>query len=205
MVPQGKRRLVQGLAYRKNLPVEKDMNGTCQTCGTVAPIEWFLSETEHRQLCGVLVDLPKEIQPVVFHYLSLFRPVAGRAMQTKKATRLLTEIKQLVAAGHVEIDHKVARPCPPRIWVQAIEKMVEQRFRLTLPMPNHNYLKSIAWDMADQADSQAERNKGPVSRTANNNRVPTAISNPLDQYVQGLRDTKPTDEEMEEWKVNRMK
>ncbi len=133
------------------------MNGTCQTCGTVAPIEWFLSETEYRQLCGILVALPKDIQAVVFLYLGLFRPVTGRAIQSKKATRLLTEIKQLIAAGHVQVDRKVARPCPPRIWALAIEQMVERRDRLNLPMPNHNYLKSIAYDLADQADCQNEK------------------------------------------------
>lgn len=133
------------------------MNGICQTCGTVAPIEWFLSEAEHRQICAILVELPKDVQTVVFHYLGLFRPVTGRAIQAKKATRLLTELRQLVIAGHVQIDHKVARPCPPRTWAMAIEKMVEQRDRLNLPMPNHNYLQKIAYDLADQADYQTEK------------------------------------------------
>jgi hypothetical protein len=133
------------------------MNGICQTCGTIAPIEWFLSETEHRQICAILVELPKDVQALVFHYLSLFRPVTGRAIQAKKATRLMTEIKQMVAAGHVQVDRKVARPCPPRVWAQAIERMIGQRDRLNLPMPNHNYLQKIAYDLADQADYQAEK------------------------------------------------
>ena len=181
------------------------MNGTCQTCGTTAPIEWFLSETEHRQICAVLVELPKDVQAVVFHYLALFKPVTGKAIQAKKANRILAEIKQLVAAGHVQIDRKVARPCPPRIWAQAMEQMVERRDRLSLPMPNHNYLKSIAWDLADQADAKAERTQGQIARSANTSRVPVSVSSPLDQYIQGMRDDKPTDEEMQEWKTNRLK
>lgn len=181
------------------------MNGTCQTCGTVAPIEWFLSETEYRQICAVLVELPKDIQPVVFHYLGLFRPATGRAIQVTKATRLLSEIKALVTAGHVQVDRKVARPCLPRIWAQAIEQMVERRDRLSLPMPNHNYLKTITYDLADQADAQAERSPVQVSRSVSNRRLPTRVQNPLDAYVQGLREDKPSDEEMDQWKVNRMK
>jgi len=181
------------------------MNGTCQTCGTTAPIEWFLSETEHRQICGVLVELPKDIQAVVFHYLALFKPATGKAIQAKKANRILTEIKQITAAGHVQVDRKVARPCPPRIWAQAMEQMIERRDRLNLPMPNHNYLKSIAWDLADQADAQAEKTRSTVNRQAINNRTPESLLSPLDQYIQGLRDTRPTDEEMEEWKEKRLR
>lgn len=133
------------------------MNGTCQTCGTVAPIEWFLAEAEYRQICAALIELPKDVQAVVFHYLGLFRPVTGRAIAAKKAGRLLAEIRAMVATGYVQIDKKAARPCPPRIWAKAIEQMAERRDRLNLPMPNHNYLKSIAYDLADVEDAKAER------------------------------------------------
>ena len=133
------------------------MNGTCQTCGTVAPIEWFLAEAEYRQICASLVELPKDVQAVVFHYLGLFRPATGRAIAAKKAGRLLAEIRAMVAVGYVQVDRKAARPCPPRIWAKAIEQMVERRDRLNLPMPNHNYLMSIAYDLADHADAQHER------------------------------------------------
>jgi hypothetical protein len=181
------------------------MNGTCQTCGTVAPIEWFLSETEHRQLAGLLVKLPKDVEKVVLHYLGLFRPVKGRALQARKATRLLAEISALVATGHVQIDRRVARPCPPAIWAQAMEQMVERRDRLTIPMPNHNYLKTIAWDLADQADARAEKVGKSIVRKGEHSQAPVPIANPLDQYIQGLRDDKPTDEEMDIWKSNRLR
>lgn len=181
------------------------MNGTCQTCGTVAPIEWFMADTEYRRICAILVELPKDVQPVVFHYLGLFRPVTGRAMQAKKATRLLSEIKALVAAGHVQVDRKVARPCPPRLWAQAIEQMIERRDRLSLPMPNHQYLMKIAWDLADQADAAAEQQSRTqrVTRAASPGPV-ASIQSPLDAYVQGLRDTKPSDVEMADWNAKRM-
>ena len=148
------------------------MNGTCQTCGTVAPIEWFLAEAEYRQICASLVELPKDVQAVVFHYLGLFRPATGRAIAAKKAGRLLAEIRTMVTTGYVQVDRKAARPCPTRIWALAMEQMVERRDRLNLPMPNHNYLKSIAYDLADHADAKHEmsanvaprRSRQPVER-----------------------------------------
>ena len=183
------------------------MNGICQTCGAVAPIEWFLSEADNRQICAILAEMPKDVQAVVFFYLSLFRPVAGRALQARKAVRLMTDIKNLVAAGHVQIDKRPARPCPPKIWALAMEQMVERRDRLTVPMPNHNYMKAIAYDLADQADARAEKAgyaQQRQARTVGREATPQAISSPLDQYIQGLRDDKPTDEEMDTWKKSRL-
>lgn len=188
------------------------MNGTCQTCGTVAPIEWFLAEAEYRQICAALVELPKDVQAVVFHYLGLFRPTSGRALSAKKAARLFSEIKTMVGTGYVQIDKKAARPCPPRIWALAMEQMVERRDRLNLPMPNHKYLESIAYDLADQADSQAERQRhaAPVIRRNQEHTAPAAvapvpISNPLYQWIDGLRETEPTKEEMDEWRARRLR
>lgn len=178
--------------------------GTCQACGTTAPIEWFLADTEYRQLCGVLVELPKEIQKVVFHYLALFKPQSGRAMAPAKATRLLGEIRELIAKGHIQHSKKVARPCPPVLWAQAMEQMVERRERLTLPLPNHNYLKTIAWDLADREDARLENaQKHIVRNVPAKQRLQTVLS-PFDQYIQGLREDKPSQEEMAEWRKQSM-
>ena len=117
------------------------------------------------------------------------------------------EIKSLVTSGYVQTNKKVARPCPPNIWANAMEQMIERRDRLAIPMPNHNYLRIIAYEMADQQDAKEERasNKRRMSRVVTSTNMPEKISNPLDQYIQGLRDDKPTDEEMEQWKAGRLK
>lgn len=130
--------------------------GICQTCGTIAPIEWFLNEVDHRLIAGILKDLPKDVEVMAFHYLALFRPVSGRMLAGKKAARLLTELKELVGKGFVHVQGRVDRDCPARIWAQAMEQMVERREGLTLPLPNHNYLCKVAYDMAEQTSRQTE-------------------------------------------------
>lgn len=182
------------------------VNGVCQTCGTIAPIEWFLADAEHRKFAAIVAELPREVAPLVYHYLALFKTDAGRAMQIRKAVRLVTELKTMVAAGHVQVDRRVARPCAPRLWALAVEQMIERRDRLTLPMPNHNYLKSIAWDLADKADGKREytgQQQAPV-RAVREPLPIAAMLSPLDQYIQGIRDDKPSDEEMAVWKKKRM-
>ncbi|MEN8134304.1 MAG: hypothetical protein ABFS18_02040 [Thermodesulfobacteriota bacterium] len=132
------------------------MNGMCQTCGTVAPVEWFLNEPIRRQFEAVLIGLPKPVTEQAFFYLSLFRPASGRSLTPKKALRVLTELRDLVAKGYVTVRGRVDRSCPSLIWATAMETMVNQRHALNLPMPNHNYLVKVAYDLADAADRQQE-------------------------------------------------
>lgn len=134
------------------------MNGVCQTCGAVAPLEWFLVDGKYKQCLVVMADLPREVAPAAVRYFALFRPASGRAMSADKALRLLEEIAALVGAGYVQVDNLVARPCPPRIWAEAMDQM-RQSPKLRLPMKNHNYLRQVAYDRADAADAAAERKR----------------------------------------------
>ena len=38
-----------------------------------------------------------------------------------------------------------------------MEEMLAKRDALRLPLKNHNYLKQVAWNMADQEDAKAEQ------------------------------------------------
>ena len=182
------------------------MIGTCQTCGTSAPIEWFLSDTEYRKLCGVFSELPKPVQEVVFLYLSLFRPLSGRSLAAIKATRLITELRDLVKTGHVQYEHNVARPCPPQIWARAMEQMVERRETIkTLPLKSHIYMKSIAYTLADEEDYRREQAPQKVYRTSSDDlrHIKTVIS-PFQQWINGEKEDKPSDKEMTEWRQKMM-
>ena len=181
------------------------MKLTCPACGAVASADSWMNDELCRETLVMVAGLPAPLNKTVLGYLSLFRP-HKTGLTWKKALRLAAEIRDLVSRGYVESKGKVDRTCPVRIWEQAMEQMVERRITLTLPMPNHNYLKKVAWDLADQEDARAEksRNAGPAPRRQSSERTGN-LSSPLDQYIQGLRDTKPTDEEMDAWKNSRLK
>jgi len=131
------------------------MKGMCQTCGATAPLEWFLNEPIARQVLATALKLPQAVQDQLLGYLTLFRPTGG-SMQPKKALRLVQEIAGLVAPGSIQVKGQVARPCPPRIWAQAMEQMGERPPTLELPIKNHKYLLKVAWGIADKDDARAE-------------------------------------------------
>lgn len=133
------------------------VHGVCQSCGAVAPLEWFLADGKYKQCLALVAGLPREVAPAALRYLALFRPASGRAMSPDKALRLLGEIRDLVAAGHVQVKGKAGRPCPPRLWAEAMEQMQAQRAALDLPMASHTYLAKVAHGLADTADAAAEQ------------------------------------------------
>jgi len=128
----------------------------CPSCGATHSAEAWENDTMARQALQASCALPPEISKVCLGYLSLFRP-RQRALAWSKSLRILNELSALVAPGHVQVQGKPARPCPPRIWALAMEQMVERSATLQRPLKNHNYLRQIGWQLADQADSGREK------------------------------------------------
>lgn len=171
----------------------------CPSCSAIASAESWLNDAMCRETLALIAGMPSPLPKVALGYLSLFRP-GKTGLGWKKALRLSEEIAKFTACGYVSVQGKVDRNCSPRIWAQAMEQMVERRGTLNLPLKNHNYLRQIAWQLADQEDARVEQSRGRVIRQHSQAPLPP-IMNPLDQYIQGLRDSKPTDEEMAAWKA----
>ncbi|GAB6191130.1 hypothetical protein [Desulfocastanea catecholica] len=135
----------------------------CPACGAIASAESWMNDAHCRETLLVISRLPAPLPKSTLGYLSLFRP-GKQALSWKKVLRLVGEIETLTAKSYVHVAGRVDRNCPARIWAQAMEQMVERRTGLTLPMPNHNYLTKIAYDMADQADYQGEKKQNMAAR-----------------------------------------
>jgi hypothetical protein len=96
---------------------------------------------------------------------------AVRALSWRKAWRLLEEIQELVGAAEIAWAQKAARPNSPEVWARAMEQMcVHPPSRL--PLRNHNYLRTIAYDLADEIDKTREAQS--AKRIAEGIRTPNA-------------------------------
>jgi hypothetical protein len=137
----------------------------CPSCGAIASAETWLNDAVCREVLAAIAALPAPLPKAALGYLGLFRP-GERGLSWQKAQRIVGELVTLTGAGWVSVQGKVDRSCGPTIWARAMEQMSEQRDRLRLPMKNHNYLRQVAWEMADEADRQQETaaRKGPARR-----------------------------------------
>lgn len=131
------------------------MKLTCPSCGAIASLDAWDNDARWRELLQVASSLPAPLPPAVLGYFSLFRP-AKSALTVKKALRLAGEIKGMVETGHIQVQGKVARNSTPAQWANGMEQMVERRGALSLPLKNHNYLRQIVWQLADDADRARE-------------------------------------------------
>lgn len=131
------------------------MKTICPACGATNSLESLLTDAESRLFVEAFSKLPQQIMPHILRYLALFRPHSGRVLQWKKAKRLIEELKNDIDVGHIQQKGKVARPCSPFIWASALEKILELEIR-SLPLKNHNYLKTIVYDIADDTDREKE-------------------------------------------------
>lgn len=132
------------------------MRLVCPSCGAIHSAEAWSADADARQCLRLTAELPGEVSRRCLPYLALFRPTGGRGLRWSKALRLLAELRELVTASHVSWDKKPARPGGSRPWALALERVIERPPR-HLPLTGHNYLRAVAWEVADELDRGAER------------------------------------------------
>lgn len=137
----------------------------CPACGAQASLEAWADDAGAREVLAAVCALPGPVVAYVPAYLALFRPLgSGRALSWKRAKKIVAELAKLTAGGHVQRGGRVARPCPPTVWAQALEKITQFAPR-QLPLTSHGYLTEIAYGMADEADRAAETARNQAERS----------------------------------------
>ena len=129
----------------------------CPCCGEQFPVEAGFADADGKKLAAMLAGLDPKLGRAVLNYLRLFSP-AKRSLRMTRAIKLLEELLDLVNAGTVQKDARTndSKPAPPRIWTAGIEQMLIARDRLSLPLDNHNYLRTVVYGIAsDPAQAQA--------------------------------------------------
>ena len=130
----------------------------CPSCGATHSAEAWENDRITRTVFAAQAALPREVCAVLLPYLALFRP-DKRALSWSRTLKLTQELAAMVAPGWVQVQAKPARECPPRVWAQGMEQMVERSATLQRPLKNHNYLRQVVWQLADQVDAGRERHQ----------------------------------------------
>ncbi len=136
------------------------MRGTCPGCGEQSHITSFFVEDDGKRMAACVAKMEPALGRAVIGYLSLFKPVKT-ALRLARGAKIADEIAALVADGTVCKDERngVRRAASPALWAAGIEMMLVQRGTLTLPLENHNYLRSVVFSLADKADAAVEKQR----------------------------------------------
>lgn len=151
------------------------MHVTCPTCNESFPIAAGFLDPDGKRFGVLLAGMDPALGRAVVEYLALFAP-ARQKLRLAKAIKVVAALDALVREGSVCRDERggVRRPATPAHWVAGIEQMLEQRARLTLPLANHHYLRSVVFGVADQADAAAERQREADKRAGRHLDSPSA-------------------------------
>lgn len=132
------------------------MKLVCPACGAIAAAEAWERDQMARECLQAILALPAPVGGSMLGYLSLFRP-GKNSLSWKRALRLTREVAKLVSSRYVSGVHgQVARPCSPVQWAAAMDQMACRREALARPLGGHNYLREVAWGMAEAADKGRE-------------------------------------------------
>lgn len=134
------------------------MQVTCPTCSEYFPIAAGFLEADGKRFGMLLAGMEPALGRALVEYLALFTPPKQK-LRLSRAVKLVAALDALVREGSVCRDERggARRAAGPAQWAAGMEQMLEQRAKLTLPLGNHHYLRSVVYSIADQADAAAER------------------------------------------------
>ncbi len=163
---------------------------TCSACGTRQPLAAGFADDDGKRFGVAMGDLPPQLARAAVGYLALFKPPKTE-LRTTRATKLIAELATLVAAGTITRDDRsdLRRPASVAVWIAGIEQLLASP-PSGLPLPNHNYLRKVVYDLADGADATAERQREASMRAGQHrqgNSPPVARENPLQAELAHLR------------------
>lgn len=155
------------------------MHVTCPSCSESFPIAAGFLEADGKRFGMLLAGMEPALGRAVLEYLALFSP-GKQKLRLTKAIKLVADLDALVSEITVCRDERggIRRPVTTSHWVAGIEQMLEKRQVLTLPLANHNYLRSVVFGIADQASADAEIRREAWARSGKSTSRGTGISPP---------------------------
>ena len=139
------------------------MKLVCPSCGAIHSAEGWSTDADARQCLRIVTELPTEVSRRTLPYLALFRPGSGRGLTWSKALRLMKELYQLVMEAHIQWKRNPVRLNSVMAWSSAMERVIQNPPR-RLPLESHGYLRSVAYDLADEEDRRKEVNHNSDER-----------------------------------------
>lgn len=138
------------------------MKATCPICGNYGPLENFLAQEDYKRALAELLSLPGDLPRQTVKYLALFRkPGSDRALTGPRVLKIIEELKGLVMSEQIQWKGGRIYANKATYWSQAIQAMLdrESQGKLERPLDGHNYLRSVAYSLAEKSFEQAHREK----------------------------------------------
>ena len=130
------------------------MKIVCPACGAVNSLDTLIGHDGARAAMAELAALSGPLAGALLRYIALFRP-AQRQLSFDRVASLLGELRPMVIDARITRNGRVYA-APREVWIEAIDAVIAQRDRLTLPLKSHGYLLEIIVGQIHKAEQTAE-------------------------------------------------
>ena len=127
----------------------------CPSCGAVASGEAWMNDSVIRNFFETAMKLSSPVLTRTLHYLGLFRQ-GGKALPWRRALTLVKSLRDLTEQETVHWQGGETRPVNPETWGRAMEATLASGPK---GLKNHNYLRHVAWEMAEELAAKAEKDR----------------------------------------------
>lgn len=169
----------------------------CPACGAVASLDLLLAaEDGASEVIKIAAEMQPELWRLMVQYLALFRPQKTKLSFSRMAS-LLGELHPMIKNAVFERSGKQFH-APLNYWLAAIEQMLAQRDRLTLPLKSHGYLFEIMMSIDAKSIKDIEKTVTERSRSTPPEQTPqpeaTKRNDPPSRYIEPPKDVMSKDE-----------
>ena len=176
------------------------MKTTCPHCGTYGPAELFMTDDDAKTVVITVAKLPDAMHRIIWTYLGLFRkPGANRVLTWSRVERIVGELSALMNDPETQWKGQRVVPNSPQFWVDAMRSVIDRdaHGKLERPLDGHNYLRAIAYELAEKAwhqgnvtrEKQAQHRPVPVrqdQKSRNEETTPTPMGRALEGWKERL-------------------
>jgi hypothetical protein len=118
-------------------------------------LEAGLIERDGKALAALMAELAPDLGRAALAYLALHKPTK-RSLKLGRAARIVGELIDLVHAGTICWKGDEVRALP-WVWIAGIERLVDQRDELSLPLSGHGLLRACVHKLATSTEFRAQR------------------------------------------------
>ena len=164
------------------------MHIKCPNCGGVASLDILLAaEDGASEVVKIAGEMQPELWRLMVQYVALFRPARSKLSFARMAT-LLGELHPMIKNAIFERGGKQYH-APLNYWLAAIEQMLSQRDRLTLPLKSHGYLFEIMMSIDAKAIKDTEKAVTERSRSQQPTEQVTHHHDEQSKFLEPSKDT----------------
>ncbi|WP_028574340.1 hypothetical protein [Desulfonatronovibrio hydrogenovorans] len=138
------------------------MKATCPICGNYGPVENFLAQEDYKKALAEMLSLPGDLPRQAVKYLAMFRkPGSDRALTGPRVLKIVSELKRLATDRNIQWKSGRVLENSPAYWSQGIQTVLDMDSsgKIDRPLDGHNYLRAIAYGLAEKGFELAHREK----------------------------------------------